>query len=86
MRIEESPIAGMPSYAELYALAYSPGSYQCPKCKFYLQKNSFNAQSGELGTTYHDRQSEPCPNDGEILLPVSWKELYWATQKEEPKR
>ena len=58
---------------ELYNLAYMPGSWICPKCGFVLTKKAISAETGAMGTTEKERQSEPCPNDGEWLEPYPYR-------------
>lgn len=62
----------IPTYEDLYKLAYVAGSWTCPKCGFVLNKSTITPQG--IGTTETDRQSEPCPNDGEWLTPTTYKE------------
>ena len=63
----------IPSPTELYALAFIPGCWYCPKCGFVLTKKAFRVETGEVGTGEKERQSEPCPNDGVWLEPYSYK-------------
>jgi hypothetical protein len=71
----------IPTYQELYNLAYIRGSWTCPKCGFVLSKKSISVETGEMGTTETDRQSETCPNDGEFLLPSTYKDWLQSTDK-----
>ena len=53
---------------DLYRLAFMPGCFRCPKCNFVLTKTALNAATGEVGTRVEDRESEPCPNDGTMMV------------------
>lgn len=59
---------------DLYKLAFMPGAFRCPQCGFRLQKTCLNAETGEAGTREQERESEPCPNDGVMLVHVTYKE------------
>lgn len=63
----------IPTMQELYDLAYIRGAWTCPKCGFELTKCSISVESGDMGTSETDRQSEQCPNDGEMMLPATYK-------------
>jgi hypothetical protein len=58
--------------ADLAAKVYVPGLWKCPKCKFQLTTSVLYAKTGNIGVQHHN--SDPCPNDGETLLPVTWEE------------
>jgi hypothetical protein len=60
---------------DLYRLAFIPGAFRCPKCGFALTKTCINARTGEFGTREQERESEPCPNDGTMLVHVTYKEV-----------
>ena len=66
---------------DLYRLAYMPGVWRCPKCKFQLTKQTLSMVQGAVGTTEEDRQSEQCPNDGEWMVPVTYRETVAAFEK-----
>jgi hypothetical protein len=59
---------------DLYRLAYIPGCWKCEKCGFVLTKQTMNFALGMIGTTPENRQSEQCPNDGEWMKPVTYRE------------
>jgi hypothetical protein len=59
---------------DLYRLAFIPGAFKCPQCGFVLTKNCINADTGEMGTREQERESELCPNDGTMLVHVTWKD------------
>ena len=71
---------------DLYRLAFMPGCFCCPKCNFQLSKVCWNPESGEIGTREEERQSEPCPNDGTMLVHMTYREqveIYADRLKEE---
>lgn len=59
---------------DLYLLAYIPGCFRCPKCEFSLCKQTLSMSKGVIGTAETDRQSEQCPNDGEWMVHVTYRE------------
>jgi hypothetical protein len=59
---------------DLYRLAFIPGAFKCPQCGFVLTKTCINADTGEMGTREQERESEPCPNDGTMLVHVTYRE------------
>ena len=59
---------------DLYRLAYMPGCWKCEKCGFILTKQTMNFALGIIGTAPENRQSEQCPNDGEWMKPVTYRE------------
>ena len=65
----------IPTYVELYDLAYIRGSWTCPKCGYTLTKRTMNVSQGGIGTSEDDRQSEICPNDGEWMEPATYQSL-----------
>ena len=74
---------------DLYRLAFMPGCFRCPKCNFVLTKTFLNAATGEIGTRTEDRESEPCPNDGTMMVHVTYREqldVYAERLKEEFER
>lgn len=74
---------------DLYQLAFMPGCFRCPKCAFVLTKSCINANSGAIGTREQERQSEPCPNDGTMMVHVTYREqleVYAERLKEEFER
>jgi len=74
---------------DLYRLAFMPGCFRCPKCGFQLSKVCINPNLDLIGTREEDRQSEPCPNDGTMLVHVTYKEqleVYADRLKEEFER
>jgi hypothetical protein len=74
---------------DLYRLAFMPGCFRCPKCNFHLTKSCCNTTTGEIGTREEERESEPCPNDGTMMVHVTYKEqlaVYADRLKEEFER
>lgn len=49
-----------------------PGKVQCAKCGFSLQRINLYMMSGTTGAG--GEETEPCPNDGTPLLPVTWEQ------------
>ena len=51
------------------------GSWGCPKCGFIETRNVLHAQDGSVGpdTTVGDFA---CPNDGELLVALTWEDMY----------
>lgn len=71
---------------DLYQLAFMPGCFRCPQCGFQLTKTAINASTGFFGTTEKERTSEPCPNDGTMMVHVTYREQleeYSTRLKEE---
>lgn len=71
---------------DLYRLAYMPGCFKCPTCGFVLSKATLSVASGQIGTTESNRESEPCPNDGTMMIHVTYREQveeYHARLREE---
>jgi hypothetical protein len=74
---------------DLYRLAFMPGCFRCPTCGFVLSKTCINSNLEIMGTREQDRESEPCPNDGTMLVHVTYREqleVYAARLKEEFER
>jgi hypothetical protein len=63
---------------DLYALAFMPGQFRCPKCDFQWSIQTINVARGEIGTTEADRQTPDCPNDGTRMVLVTYKEQLSA--------
>lgn len=59
------------------------GVWRCPKCNFFLHKRLMHAQTGAIGINTKPI-TEPCPNDGETMVPVPASELDPAELKEKP--
>lgn len=59
---------------DLYRLAFMPGCFRCEKCGFTLTKACINPNLEVIGTREQDRESEPCPNDGEMMVHVTYRE------------
>lgn len=57
-------------------LIYTPASFVCDKCGFALEKRSMCFATGTLGVPKEGYEPEACPNDGDILRRVTWKEAY----------
>jgi hypothetical protein len=71
---------------DLYRLAFIPGCFRCPQCGFVLTKACLNPDTGDVGTREQERESEPCPNDGTMLIHVTYREqleVYDARLREE---
>jgi uncharacterized protein (DUF2225 family) len=71
---------------DLYRLAFMPGQFRCPLCQFQLSKQTMFMQSGSIGISEADLESELCPNDGTPMVHVTYKEqltAYDARLKEE---
>jgi hypothetical protein len=49
-----------------------PGKVHCAKCGFSLQRVNLYMLSGTTGAG--SEETEPCPNDGTPLLPVTWEQ------------
>jgi hypothetical protein len=61
---------------DLYRLAFMPGQFRCPKCEFQLSKQTMFMQSGSIGISESDLESELCPNDGTPMVHVTYKEAW----------
>ena len=66
---------------DLYRLAFMPGQFRCPKCEFQLSKQTMFMQSGSIGISESDLESELCPNDGTPMVHVTYKEQLEAYDK-----
>lgn len=66
---------------DLYRLAFIPGCFRCPKCNFQLSKVTLAVNLGEMGTTDKDRDSEPCPNDGTIMVHITYRDRMEEYEK-----
>lgn len=56
---------------------YVPGAWKCPRCKFQLSQATIFMGSGEIGCTRDQvmkMTGELCPNDGELMVRVTWRE------------
>lgn len=74
---------------DLYRLAFMPGCFRCPRCDYQLTKSCLNPQTGQVGTREQERESEPCPNDGTMMVHVTYREqleVYAERLKEEFER
>lgn len=49
-----------------------PGLWRCPRCNFVCVRSSLNALDGSITANYEE--PDPCPNDGEHLNRVTWRE------------
>lgn len=49
-----------------------PGKVACAKCNFSLQRVNLYVNAGTVGAG--GEETEPCPNDGTPLLPVTWEQ------------
>jgi hypothetical protein len=59
---------------DLYRLAFMPGCFRCPQCGFTLSKTCINVNLEIIGTREQDREIEACPNDGAMMVHVTYKE------------
>jgi hypothetical protein len=69
---------------ELRELAYVPGGWHCPKCKFTLVKSVLHVQTGDISV---DRTETPetCPNGcGVPLERDTWKQDAMAMSERMP--
>jgi hypothetical protein len=69
--------------AELESLRqaqYVPGVWQCRTCNFVQVKSILAVNLGEI---LADREThmDPCPNEGDVMFPVTWKEYYEQAAK-----
>lgn len=56
---------------------YVPGRWRCLKCAFVLSRATIFMASGEIGSSRDDvmrMTGEVCPNDGELMVRVTWRE------------
>lgn len=56
---------------DLATADFVPGYWMCRTCNFRLQKRIIGAHAVGDDTAVH---MEPCPNDGDVMFPVTWKE------------
>jgi hypothetical protein len=70
--------APIPEVPDLFRLAFMPGVFRCPQCDFQLSKQSMCASSGMIGISDSDRETEECPNDGTMMVPVTYREQLAA--------
>lgn len=49
-----------------------PGLWRCPRCNFVCVRSNLNALDGSITANYEE--PDPCPNDGEHLNRVTWRE------------
>jgi hypothetical protein len=61
---------------EIDMLLYAPGSFRCDKCGFHQEKRILNASTGEVGIRKDGDEAGKCPNDGERMRRVTWRELH----------
>jgi hypothetical protein len=54
-------------------LIYVPGDWFCPKCSFRLHKRFLSVVDLSVGVDA-SAEAEPCPNDGELMQPLTWKQ------------
>jgi len=55
-------------------LIYIPGIFKCTECGFVLSKATISASTMQIGLTEKNLEPEPCPNDGTMLVKMTWKE------------
>jgi hypothetical protein len=59
-----------------------PGLWHCAKCGFELMRQSFNANTGQVGVSVANAtEPELCPNDANLLERVTWKEHFEGAAK-----
>lgn len=63
----------MNTSSDIKEYLYVPGTWRCPKCGFTLTMSVMHVESGNVGVDLAV-PTEPCPNDGRDLQPVTWKE------------
>src|ERR1039458_4384560 len=61
---------------DIDALLYKPGSFVCPKCGFVLELRTISVSTGQIGIRKDGEHADPCPNDGETMNRVTWKDAY----------
>src|ERR1039458_7853020 len=61
---------------DIDALLYKPGSFVCPKCGFVLEVRTISVSTGQIGIRKDGEHADPCPNDGETMNRVTWKDAY----------
>ena len=54
-------------------MVYVAGDWVCPKCSFRLHKRILRASDGAVGVDLSE-VGEPCPNDGETMQRLTWKQ------------
>src|ERR1700690_3301856 len=77
-RAKEKLVEEQNAVPDLYELAFMPGQFRCPQCQFQLSKQTISVVHNAIGTTPENRQSEPCPNDGTMMVHVTYKEQVTA--------
>lgn len=55
------------------SLVYVPGDWYCPMCGFRVHKRILNPVNLAIGIDTSE-VAEACPNDGEQLQPLTWKQ------------
>jgi hypothetical protein len=73
---EETAAAGLKLSPDDVLDVYVPGRLRCPTCKFELTKATLFVKTGQIGASKAEvyQESEPCPNDGEPMVRVTWRE------------
>lgn len=69
---ERELVAAQALIAEEQAAKFVPGCWRCAKCNFELNKSVLYVKGGGIGPDLG--RPEPCPNDGEPMQRVSWKD------------
>ena len=62
-------------------LLYMPASFVCDKCNFQLEKATILAATGEIGVREGGEEPDNCPNDGDPMRRMTWKEAYENSAK-----
>jgi hypothetical protein len=59
---------------------FMPASFVCGRCHFQLEKLTISAKTGAVGVRKggESGDGELCPNDGQPMRRVTWKEAYEA--------
>src|ERR1700733_5560925 len=61
---------------DIDALLYTPNTFICEVCGFFLHKATIVASTGQVGIERGGYEPEPCPNDGTMLRRQTWKEAF----------
>jgi len=67
------PVASDAIYRCIESEIFVPGEWVCPRCSFRLHRRVMSASDGSVGVDT-DPESEPCPNDGEQMQRLTWKQ------------
>ena len=67
------PGSSLPSKPPQLSPEFVPGHWRCAKCNFRLITSTLNAADSTV--TARDEPGEHCPNDGQPLWRMTWREL-----------